>query len=333
MSPDVLLLLALMATSTAIGLSLYAALAIPGLLAYLDLIPLPATLAGLSTPLVWLTLLGLLGIEVAACRFRFTDLVWNVIHTVARPLAAFLFVSATLAVAPPNVQWWGAAAGAAIALSVHMSVLAVRTARRTAGPSPAAGGFTGIQLSVAAAIATLAWTAPPFAASTAAILALAPLPWAPRLWGSASLALSAFFHAVTRTDRLHRWDSGTGRISRQARREVEREFGEDFDTVRSAPVTLARMGPGWPYLRGRLLIASRQTPLFTHRRGLRPVVIPLKPAEGHADHGVLIETLAMYAATPYALCLGPDAPSGSAILAALQAERDPGQGEPGPVAG
>ena len=328
MSPEVLLLLALMATSTAIGLSLYAALAIPGILAYFGLIPLPDTLTGLSTPLVWLTLLGLLGIEVAACRFRLTDLVWNVIHTFARPLAAFLFVSAALAVAPANVQWWGAVGATAIALSVHMSVLAVRTARRTAGPSPAGGGFTGIQLSVAAVIATLAWTAPPFAASTAAILVLAPLPWAPRLWGSASMALSAFFHSITQTDRLHRWDSGTGRISRRLRRAVEEEYGTDFDTVRSAAVTLARMGPGWPYLRGRLLIASRQTPLFTHHRGLRSAVIRLTPAQGVADHGALVETLDMDSPTPYTLCLGPDAPSGPAILAALQTEPEPKRREP-----
>ncbi len=323
MSSELLLLLALMATSTAIGLSLYAALAIPGILAYFGLIPLPDTLTGLSTPLVWLTMLGLLGIEVAACRFRFTDLAWNVVHTVARPLAAFLFVSAALAAAPANVQWWGAVGATAVALSVHVSVLAVRTARRTAGPSPAAGGFTGIQLTVAAAIATLAWTAPPFAASTAAILVVAPLPWAPRLWGSASMALSAFLHTITRTDRLHRWDSGPGRISRRLRRAVEDEFGQDFDTVRSAAVTLARLGPGWPYLRGRLLIASRQTPLFTHGRGLRPTIVRLAPAQGVADHGALVETLEMDAHTPYSLCLGPDAPSGPAILAALQTEPEP----------
>ena len=323
MSAETLLLLALLATSAAIGLSLYAALAIPGALAYMGLITLPQDVSGLSAPLLWLTLLGLLGIELAACRFRFTDLVWNVIHTMARPLAAFLFASAALSAAPRHVQWWGAVGATVIALMVHMSVLAVRTARRTAGPIPASGGFTGIQFSVAAVVSTLAWTSPPFAASIAAILVAAPLPWSPRLWGSASMVLSAFIYTVTRPDRLHRWENGTGKISRRVRREIEAEFGKDFVTVRSAPVTLARLGPNWPYVRGRLLIASRQMPLFTHRRGFRPELIPLAPAAGHLDHGALIETLDLGASTPYALCLGPNAPSGPAILAAIRTAPEP----------
>ncbi len=323
MSAETVLILGLLATAAAIGLSLYAALAIPGALAYLGLITLPQNLSGLSSPLIWLTLLGLLGIELASCHFRLTDLVWNVIHTVARPLAALLFASAALAAAPRQLQWWGALAATVVALVVHMSVLAVRTARRTAGPSPAARGFTGIQFSVAAVVSTLAWTAPPFAASIAATLVLAPLPWSPRLWGSASMALSAFFHTVIRPDRLHRWETGTGKISQRLRREVEAEFGRDFDTVRSAPVTLARLGPSWPYVRGRLLIASRRTPLFMHRRGFRSDLIPLLPAPGHLDHGVLIETLDLDAPVPYALCLGPNAPSGPAILAAIQSAPEP----------
>ena len=143
-----------------------------------------------------------------------------------------------------------------------------------------------------------------------------------RLWGAASMAISAFVRSTTAPDRRHRWVNGTGRIPRRLRSTVRQRFGDDFDTVRSAPATLARLGPQWPYLRGRILIASRRTPVFTHGRLWRPAIIPLTPAPGRPDHGTLIETLDLQAPTLYSLCLGPAAPSGPAILAALQAAEE-----------
>ncbi|NIR46678.1 MAG: DUF4126 domain-containing protein [Gemmatimonadetes bacterium] len=316
------LLLTTFAASAAIGLSLYAALAVPGALAYFGLIVLPAGLSGVARPLVWLTAALLLGVEVAACRFRVSDLAWNVLHTAVRPLGGTLFAAAALAEMPPRLQWWGAAAGALVALLVHVSVLAVRAARRTAGPTPATRGFTGIQIGVAAVLATLAWTAPPFAASTAALLVLAPLPWSPRLWGAAWMAISAVGQAVVRPDRMHRWVNGVGPVSRRTQRLLTAELGDAMDTARSTPATLARLGRRWPYLRGRLVVASRRPPLFAHARGFRSRVIRLEPGPGSVDHGVLLETVEVAARTPYTLCLGPDAPPGPAILAAIEVARD-----------
>jgi hypothetical protein len=327
-NPETTLLLTIFSVGAAIGLSLYAALAVPGSLAFFGLISLPDGLSGLARPLVWVTAAVLLGIEVAACRFRFSDLAWNALHTVVRPLGAFLFAAAALAQAPPELQWWSALAATLVATLVHMAILAVRTARRTAGPVPATRGFTGIQVGVAAVLATLAWTAPPFAACTAALLVFAPLPWSPRLWGAATATLSAAVQAVTRPDRTRRWNAGTGRIPGRARRRVAAEFGEAIDTARSAPVTLARLGPRWPYLRGHLIVASRRRPLFAHARGFRPTVISLEPGSGSLDHGLLLETLEVETGTAsYALCLGPDAPAGPAILAAIEASAgDPPEG-------
>ncbi len=333
MSPETSLIITTLAASAAIGLSLYAALAVPGTLAYFGLISLPVGLSGLARPLAWLTAALLLGVEVAACRLRVSDLTWNALHTVVRPLGGTLFAAAALAEMPAELQWWGAAMGALVALLVHMSVLAVRTARRTAGPTPATRGFTGIQIGVAAVLATLAWTAPPFAAFTAALLVLAPLPWSPRLWGAALTTLSAIIQIVARPDRMHRWVTGTGRVSRRAHRQLLAEFGEAMDTARSAPATLARLGARWPYLRGRLVVASRRPPLFTHARGFRSSVIRLDPGPGSVDHGVLVETVEVAADTPYSLCLGPAAPPGPAILAAIEVARGDRAVEPGRVPG
>ncbi len=318
MSPDLLeTALTLAAMAVAIGLSLYAALAVPGILAYLGLIELPVPISGLAVPLVWSTLIALALVDLACGRYRIGDLVWTALHTLARPLAAALLASAVLAAGPRDIQWFGALAALGLAALVHVSVMAVRTARRTAGPVPALHGLTAIQILTAAGLAGLAWTAPPFAASIAAVLVLAPLPWTPRLWGAAFLLLSAIYAALTRAGRFHRWESPDA-LRGATRRLIERELGDSIGAARSARVTLARLGPGWPYLRGRLVVASERMPLFAHKRGFRTRLIPLGRASGDADHGAIVETVEVEAAAPYALCLGPDSPSGPAILAALR---------------
>ncbi len=327
--PDAItLLLSVLACTAAIGLSLYAALALPGALSHFGLLALPEPLSGLGTPLVWVTLVILALVELLISRVRLADLVWSVLHTIIRPPAAVLFASASLEGYGPGTQWGVALAALAVALLVHIPALAVHTASRTAGPVPQLPGFTGAQLALAGIIATLAWTAPPYAAAAAIISVLAPLPWWPRLRGAARLAIAALLAAVTRAGRYHRWDIGPAGLPHWLCRAAETELGVPLSRVRSAKVSLARIGIRWPYLRGRLVVAQDRTPLFAHRRGFRARLLPLQRAAGHADHGALVETVVLDSQAPYSLCLGPDAPPGPAVLAAL-AETGGGRVEPG----
>ncbi len=330
MSPATVdLLLSLLAVAAAIGLSLYAAIALPGLASYLGLLELPQPLAGLAAPYVWGTLLGLALLELLISRSRLTDLVWNALHTLARPLAATIFLAAALADGPYAAQWAAGLAGLGVALLAHMAVLAVHTAARTAGPRPAAPGFTALQLSAAAAIGTLAWIAPPIAAAAGAVVVLAPLPWIPRLWGAASLVLLAIHSALSRPGRPRNWDVGPGKLRRALQRAVERELGPLGGSVRSVRAVLARLGPRWLYLQGRLVAVAEKPPVFAHRRGLRARVLPLGRGPGVADAGPLVETVEIEAEIPYALCVGPSGPPGPAILAALEREAgmEPGASE------
>jgi hypothetical protein len=321
------LLLSVLACATAIGLSLYAALALPGVLYYLGLLELPGPLAGLGTPLVWGTLLVLALAELFAARVRLADLVWSALHTIIRPPAAALLASAALDGYGHEIQWWAALAALVVALLVHIPVLAAHTASRTAGPVPQLPGFTAVQLLLAGLIGTLAWTAPPFAAAGAVVLVLAPLPWWPRLWGAARLAVAASLAVITRAGRYHRWDLGPAGLPRWLSGAAEAELGVPLSRARSARVSLARIGTRWPYLRGRLIVAQERTPLFAHRRGFRTRLVPLQRAGGRADHEALVETVVLEGLTPYSLCLGPGAPAGPAILAAL-AETGGGWVEP-----
>jgi hypothetical protein len=307
----------LLAGAAAMGLSLYAALALPGVASYLGAIELPGALAGLATPLVWGTLIALALLEMLLSRIRLLDLTWNALHTVVRPPAAALFTAAALHAAPRGLQWLLAVAASIVALLVHLSVLAVHTAARSAGPAPRLGGFTGLQILAAAVLSGLAWTAPPVAAAGALVLVLAPAPWWPRLWGAATLALSGCFALIARAGRYHRWDDASALPARLARL-AEAELRVPISRVRSTRLSLARLGNRWPYLRGRLLVARERPPLFVHRRGFRTRLVALARATGSADHGALLETVELDAVPPYALCLGPDAPPGPAILAALE---------------
>ncbi len=319
MSVDLPLLLALLATAAAIGLSLYAALGVPGAAASLGLISLPDGLVGLASPLVWGTLLVLLAVEATIARSRMPDLLWNCLHTIARPLAALLFVSAGFANAPANLQWAAALGATLVALLVHIWVMAIHTTTRTAGPEPRVRGFTTLQIFSAASLATLALTAPYFAAAAASLLVLAPLPWSRRLWGAASLTMTAVISALSRSGRLADWQPGSEKLPGWARRALELELGTpSLGPTRSARVTLARFGTTWPYIRGRLVLVHEQPPLFTHRRAFRPSVLRLQPGAGQSDGHALVETVAFEENSPYKLCLDADAPSGPAILAALR---------------
>lgn len=319
MSPDsAALVLSLLATAVACGLSLYAALAVPGILAHAGWVVLPASLSGLAGPPVWGGLLFLLAVELAASRFRLSDLIWSGAHVIARPAAALLLVSAGLAGAPSATQWLAALAAFTLALCAHMAIAGLRTASRTAGPLKSSRVLGTAALGSAVLLPALAWTAPQAGAALAAILLLAQLPLAPRLWGAALLTMRAIIAALVHADRLRAWDVGPEHLPGSVRRLAASRLGEALRSARSARITLARRGRGWPYTHGRLLIAAEADPAFVHRRGFRARLIALPRGVGRADHGVLVESVEVEAGEGYMLCVGAGSPGGPAILAALR---------------
>ncbi len=316
--PD--LLLSLLAGAVAIGLSPYAALTAIGLAGHVHLLLLPPTLAGLATPAVWGTLAGMTLLDGVLSRYRLTDLVWNALHTIVRPLAAVLYASALMvnAPVPRSIQWAAALAALLAAFLVHLWILALRTRARTAGPISWLPGFTPLRLAAAAAVVMLSLAVPVYAGAIAAVLVLAPLPWWPSLWGAASLTLTSVLTVLARPARLHRWDSSPDSLPGSLRRAVEAELGNPLGPSRSARVTLARFGPRWPYQRGRLVLAHEKPAIFAHRTWGRARAIRLGLGEGRPNHATLIETLEIEARSPYALCLGPGSPEGPAVLAELE---------------
>jgi hypothetical protein len=137
------LVAAVVATSFAAGLNLYATVATLGLLAHLGVLTLPPALGMLSS--WWIIGISgvLFGIEFFADKIPAFDLVWNTLHTFIRvPVAALLAYRATEALTPWE-QLLATAAGAAIAFAAHGGKTAARAAV-TASPEP----FSNTALSV-----------------------------------------------------------------------------------------------------------------------------------------------------------------------------------------
>ena len=319
MSPDpTLLLLSIVASAVAIGLSPYAALAAVGLAGHLGLLEVPDALVGLSSSAVWGALLVMTVLDGVFSNHRLTDLGWNALHIIARPLAAVLYASAATVLVTDAGQWIAALFALLSAFFIAIWVLAVRTAARTAGPISWMSGFTPLRLAAAAAIGVTAISAPVFAFAIAAVLLVAPIPHAPSLWGAGLLNLSSVLAVLARPDRFPTWDTGAESLPRSLRMAVETEIGAALGPSRSTRVTLARFGPRWPYFRGRLVVAHEKPAVFVYRRGFRVRAVRLGLGMGHPDHAPLVETVEIEAAAPYALCLGPRAPRGPAILAEME---------------
>jgi hypothetical protein len=167
--PENELVAAVVATSFAAGLNLYATVATLGVLAHLDVLSLPPGLEVLAS---WYVI-GISGvlfvIEFFADKIPAFDLVWNALHTFVRaPVAALLAYRATDALSPWQ-QLLATAAGGAIAFAAHGGKTAARAAV-TASPEP----FSNAALSLGedALAIFLTWFATRYPYWAAAIAAL-----------------------------------------------------------------------------------------------------------------------------------------------------------------
>src|SRR6185503_17060336 len=134
---------AVVATSFAAGLNVYATVATLGLLARAGVLALPPALVMLASWWVIGISSALFSIEFFADKIPAFDLIWNALHTFIRvPVAALLAYRATAALSPWE-QLAAAAAGGAIALIAHGGKTAVRAAV-TPSPEP----FSNIALSL-----------------------------------------------------------------------------------------------------------------------------------------------------------------------------------------
>jgi hypothetical protein len=160
---------AVVATSFAAGLNLYATVATLGLLGHSGWLALPPGLEVLTSWWVIAASGALFAIEFFADKIPAFDLIWNALHTFIRvPVAALLAYRASATLSPWE-QLFVAAAGGAIAFAAHGGKTAARTVV-TASPEPFSN--TALSLGEDGLAIFLTWFATRHPYSAAAIVAL-----------------------------------------------------------------------------------------------------------------------------------------------------------------
>jgi hypothetical protein len=121
--------------SFAAGVNLYATVAILGLAARYDWVDLPPQYAVFDNSIVIGAAIALYVIEFFADKIPYFDSLWDLVHTVIRPVGGALIAVATLGEASPTVEGLVALIGGTVAAGSHLTKTSTRAAAN-ASPEP-----------------------------------------------------------------------------------------------------------------------------------------------------------------------------------------------------
>jgi hypothetical protein len=177
----------------AAGLNLYATVALVGLATRLGWIAgLPPAVQGVENPIVLLTAAALYFAEFIIDKFPYADTVWDVVHTIIRPVAAALLVWAALSEASLPVELGAALLAFLVALGAHGLKAGLRLILNIR-PRKAVNAMVSLTedvFAVVMAVAVLMYPVIALGLASAAVPLM--LLFGPRLWRAGVLALHAF---------------------------------------------------------------------------------------------------------------------------------------------
>jgi hypothetical protein len=157
--------------SFAAGVNLYATVAILGLAARYGWVSLPPQFQAFNNEIVIGAAIVLYVIEFFADKIPYVDTVWDMLHTLIRPVGGALIAVTTLGDASPTVEGLVALLGGTIAAGSHLTKTSTRAAANTS-PEPFSNwilsigedlfvvglGFLALQYPVAALAVAVALT-------------------------------------------------------------------------------------------------------------------------------------------------------------------------------
>lgn len=117
-----------LAFSLAAGVNLYATVAMLGVAARFELVALPPQFAVFGNAWIIGVALVLYTVEFIADKVPWVDTIWDVVHTVVRPLGGALIAVTTLGEASPWLQGLIAVAGGTLAAGGHFTKAGTRAA-------------------------------------------------------------------------------------------------------------------------------------------------------------------------------------------------------------
>lgn len=121
--------------SFAAGVNLYATVAILGLAARYGWVALPAQFQAFNHDLVIGAAVVLYLVEFFADKIPYVDTLWDMLHTLVRPVGGALIAVTTLGEASPTIEGLVALLGGTIAAASHLTKTSTRAAANTS-PEP-----------------------------------------------------------------------------------------------------------------------------------------------------------------------------------------------------
>jgi hypothetical protein len=117
------------------GLNVYATVAVLGLCSHYGLVALPEQFRAFDHPAIITVALVMYIVEFFADKIPWIDSIWDVVHTVVRPLGGALVAVTALGDASPTAQALAALLGGSVAMSTHLTKAGTRAAANTS-PEP-----------------------------------------------------------------------------------------------------------------------------------------------------------------------------------------------------
>ena len=117
------------------GLNIYATVAVLGICAHYRLVDVPPQFRAFDHPAIIAAALALYAVEFVADKIPWFDSVWDVVHTVVRPLGGALVAVTAMGDASPAATTLAGLLGGSIAMTTHLTKAGTRAAANTS-PEP-----------------------------------------------------------------------------------------------------------------------------------------------------------------------------------------------------
>ena len=117
------------------GLNVYATVAVLGLCSHYGLVALPAQFKAFDNPIVIIVALAMYLVEFVADKIPWLDSIWDMVHTVIRPLGGALVAVTALGESSPAMTTVAALLGGSVAMTTHLTKAGTRAAANTS-PEP-----------------------------------------------------------------------------------------------------------------------------------------------------------------------------------------------------